>query len=232
MAEGLSLQLPVYLGAALGAVASTNAGQAGKQTLPGGLFYFETRQPMRNIRETGRRAADTGSDSGGALLDMLAMDGFVIGGEDTYKETYEKSMASGKKSGVVQGVALKKDGAYAARVFAPDYDDYEIIQRAVSARMQIICAGISGGVFDVTPYKKQSATPCRYCGFGGVCGFDLVSKNARYRAITVKKDKEYMEALRALYKTPEPAKSTAERPRGNTDGTGAAGRAPIGQDPS
>ena len=194
IANGLTLQLPVYLDAALKAVAAD--GPEPVQTVPGGLFYFETRRPFLNMRNTGRpETVEAGGDNE-SLLDELTLDGFIIGDENYYENAYEKDIRAKKNSGIIKKMSFKKDGMFTARVFAPDPEDYGVIQRAVESGVRAICAGIENGVFDVNPYKKKGASPCAYCGYGGACGIDLIKRNTAYRVITEKNDREYLRMLR------------------------------------
>ena len=130
---------------------------------------------------------------------MLTMDGFTIGDEDTYASTYEKDITKNGSSGVVKGVSIKKDGMFTARVFAPDTDEYALIGRAAAACVNDIHTRINGGIFDVAPYKKKDVSACRYCGYSGACGFDLLRRDAAFRVIVPKSDKAYIPLLKELY---------------------------------
>ena len=187
--NGLTLQLPVYLDAALAAVSTGMSGNP----QPGGLFYFETRQPFLDFRKNDRTEIGEIDEK---LLDLLAMGGYAIGDEDSYGKTYERDITKNKKSGVVKGVSLKKDGAFMAKVFAPDAEDYKLIQHAVAARIRNICEGMRNGIYDVAPYRRGNASACAYCGYRGACGIDAMRRESAYRIIINKSDKDYMQILR------------------------------------
>ncbi|MCL2058799.1 MAG: exodeoxyribonuclease V subunit gamma [Oscillospiraceae bacterium] len=214
--NGLTLQLPVYLEAALNA-ASLGSNVGGGNPLPGGMFYFETRQPVINASKNGRaalyggnamqgartidsdaRAAATPPAPDDALLDLMTMSGYIIGDEDDYENTYEKDIREIGASRIIKGVSVKRDGMFTARVFAPDLEDYALINRAVAMSINEICAGLGMGRFDVAPYKKSGRTPCGYCKYRGACGLDIIRQNEAFRKITRKSDKNYLMDLRDL----------------------------------
>ncbi|MDR3119917.1 MAG: exodeoxyribonuclease V subunit gamma [Clostridiales bacterium] len=203
IANGLSFQLPVYLDIALRAAAEADAADTADTEdsdgafLPGGMFYFETRQPFLNLRKEGRgQSSADGASILDELLDLLEMDGFVIGDENTYAETYETGIFDSGKSNVVRGISIKRDGAFAKRVFAPSAEDFFLIRRAVARNIKALCEGLYGGDYRVSPYKKKDRTPCAYCPYRGACGIDLMAPGTAFRAIPQQSNAAVLAALR------------------------------------
>ena len=215
--NGLTLQLPVYLEAAVNAAsaASTDAvpkgapdAFAGAKILPGGLFYFEVRQPLLDRRKTGRAGfsasmpAKTGLPAAaaedGGLVKSLAMNGYAVGGIAEYKKNYERDIGARLSSGIISGVSVKKDGEFAAKTLAPDLDDYEAIKLAAKNRIVEIREQLGMGTYDISPYKKSGATPCSYCGYRGACGLDIMKKNEVYRPLQKKSDRDMLAIFRNL----------------------------------
>ena len=200
--NGLSLQLPVYLDAAINAVAEGTAGTstpANRRTLPGGLFYFELSQPYMDMRKSGRSGIGANeSETDEQLLDMMTMGGYPIGDEEAYKKTYENNIIENSSSKIISGVSIRRDGRFRATVFSPGADEYELIRRAAAASIQNICDGIYGGVYNVSPYKKPDASPCAYCQYRGACGIDIIRQDAAFRTIQKKSDKAQMIILKNM----------------------------------
>ena len=227
--NGLTLQLPIYLEAAMNAA----SGAVHENVYPGGLFYLETRQPFINAKKNGRAeergdggssgvgggddnsaggsdrsgsgggiggdrgGSGAGGENGSALLELLKMDGYAIGGEDDFARTYENDILENRNSKIIKGISVKKDGVYAARVFAPDLEEYGLIRRAVASSINRICEGMNDGIFDVSPYKKAGGSPCAYCLYQGACGIDAVKQNEVYRVIAKISDRSLLLSMAA-----------------------------------
>jgi ATP-dependent helicase/nuclease subunit B len=197
--NGISLQLPVYLEAALDAAAAGPDEGAIIPVLPGGLFYLRINQPYYDSKKDGRSGLyenDAGHED--RLLDMMKMDGYAIGDEDVYREIYENDIGNTKTSKIIGRMSVKQNGKYRATVFAPPVEDYGLIRRAAAGRIKQISSGVDKGVFDVSPYRLAGAGPCTYCLYKGACGFDIVDREDAIRLIERKNDRDMLSYLKSL----------------------------------
>ena len=206
--NGFSLQLPIYLDAAL-KIAAPYFAQIDDahadlcEPLPGGLFYFEMRQPWLDAHKKGRAALKTGADTQEgrmqSLLNQLTINGYVIGDEDFFEKTYEQDIRINQASRIVGGVSYKKDGAFTARVFAPSPEEYPFIRDAVTNCVRNINNSMSSGIYDASPYKKPEGAPCVYCGYRGACGIDAIKRDGFFRVIDKLSDRAMMSRLKTGY---------------------------------
>jgi len=197
--QGISYQLPVYLDRAIKLLSKPAAanmhidGIGEKQEVGyilGGMFYFEVKRPMLDLKKTGRQVGDVDEE----LLSLMAMNGLFIGDEGLFKSTVDKEAA--KKSTVIKGISFKSDGSFYKRVVAPSTEDFERLNKHVNDNIKELCGKLSEGDFSVMPYMRKNATPCGWCQYGGACGIELVAPGAAFRRLQRLDDAEVIRRLR------------------------------------
>ena len=173
--------------------ANETYGANGEETyLPGGMFYFEVKRPMLDMREKGRHVAATATTAtakeGSAtiglneeLLELMGMNGMFIGDEETFRATVDKDAA--KKSSVVKGISFKTDGGFYKRVVAPAKDDFKLMNEHVNNNIKNISGKLMAGDISVNPYKKKGTAPCQWCLYSGACGIELVEPGTAFRKL-------------------------------------------------
>ncbi|MDR1439785.1 MAG: PD-(D/E)XK nuclease family protein [Clostridiales bacterium] len=163
--------------------------------MPGGMLYFQIKRPLLQLQKAGRSrsyATDPGVESD--LLRMMDMNGFVIGDEDTYRQTCERDIQSA--SMVVRGVSVKKDGTFSKRVLAPSADEFALIMATVKGHIKALCERLRAGDFSVSPYKKKNRSACDYCQYRSACRIELAAPGAAYRRIEQISDGAALSAMR------------------------------------
>lgn len=181
---GLQIQLVVYLDAVI-----QNAHYLKADALiPSGMFYFKIDDPMVE--------ADTYNpeDIEAQIRQALRMDGLTVKDVSVIK-AMDESLEPGSKSEVVP-VELKKDGDISSRSSAVEAEDFRLLIEHVRALMSQIGQEIVGGKVKIEPCRYSGMTSCDYCPYKGICQFDQLFENNRYRYMKKKKDDEVLEDIR------------------------------------
>ncbi len=59
--------------------------------------------------------------------------------------------------------------------------------------------GILEGITAISPYRTTKGTPCEYCTYHGICGFDRRIANYAYRTLPTYKTEDIFERLEEQY---------------------------------
>lgn len=182
---GLQIQLVVYLDAII-----QNAHYLKADSLiPGGVFYFKIDDPM--VQMDVYKPEEVAS----SIRQALKMDGLVV--KDVNVITaMDDSMEAGSKSDVIPA-ELKKDGSVSSRSSAIDAEDFKRLIEHVRHLMAEIGQEIVGGKIKIEPCRYSGVTSCDYCPYRGICQFDQLFENNRYRYMKKKKSEEVLEELRS-----------------------------------
>jgi ATP-dependent helicase/nuclease subunit B len=164
--------------------------------LPGGILYFQVKRPLLRLQKDGRaRSSLTDSGIEADLLRMMDMNGFAIGGEETYRQTYERGIQGA--SMVVRGVSAKKDGTFSKRVFAPSAGEFATVMSVVDKNIEALCDRLRAGDFSVSPYKKENSSACDYCPYRSACRIELSAPGSAYRRIEPLSNKAALAVMRS-----------------------------------
>lgn len=157
---GLSLQLPIYMCAALEQVEKVYGHD---KALPAGIFYYGMTDPILSVEEE-----LTKEEANEQIEAKLRMNGLV-----NYDHgVIEKMDAIEKGRSSVIPVTLRTDGSLSSTSNAISETDFQEI--LAYARKKVAEAGtqIMEGDVKIRPYRTAKATGCDYCQFKSVCGFD------------------------------------------------------------
>ncbi len=181
---GLQIQLVVYLDAVI-----QNAHYLKMDGLvPGGIFYFKIDDPMVESDAYDPESIET------QISQALKMDGLVVKDINVMR-AMDAELAPGTKSDVIPA-EIKQDGTVSSRSSAIEADDFKLLMDHVRKLMTEIGQEIVGGKIKIDPCKYSGMTSCDYCPYRGICQFDQLFENNRYRYMKKKKNDEVLEALR------------------------------------
>lgn len=173
---GLKLQLLAYLDVAL-RHAETIAGGKG---LPGAILYFRMDDPL--VRTEGEIPA--GAEMEKRILKEFRMTGMVLADQKVVR--LMDSGLTGESELIP--VQIKKDGEFAARSMVLTPVQFEVLREHLRFQLRSAGSDILSGVVDISPYRRGSRRPCRYCLFKPVCQFDVLVEGNTYRVIKVEND--------------------------------------------
>lgn len=161
-----TLQLSVYM------IAVTENGKkalGSDNTAFGGMFYFRLDDPME-------KGAPQEVDEE-KVLKAFKMSGLTSENQDVIR-AMDKG-ASGWSA--VIPVYIKADGTPSpAQSKLASLEQYEKLKRYVKRAVTEIGQEILSGNIDIRPVRDGDITPCSYCRYRGVCGFDINEHPCRY----------------------------------------------------
>lgn len=181
---GLQIQLTRYLAAYL---------DSAEDYRPAGMFYFRISDPV--ITEPGELSADEATANeqrAEELLEALKLSGLVVSDSDIIQAMHN-GLAVKEKSNIIP-VRLKKDGApYDSSSAASMAQFYGLLKRTETVIREAGNRLIDGDI-EARPVRGVGQTPCVYCGFGAICGFD-VDNGYRYQDLKKHANKELLALL-------------------------------------
>lgn len=163
-----TLQLSVYMIAAT----ENAAGKLGDgETAFGGMFYFKLDDPVQE------GMPDTEYD------DEKALKGFKMSGlvaDDTDVVSAIDSTVSSGWSMVIPVYKLKDGNISKSQSKSATIEQYEKLKSYVKKAVTEIGEQIVSGNIDISPIRNGDISPCSYCKYRAVCGFDSEIHKVRY----------------------------------------------------
>ena len=181
--NGLSLQLPVYLNAALNIQKKK---QPLKDIIPAGIFYYRIKDPIVD------KADDETVTKN--ILNELKLDG-LVNSDDEVIEHLEHGLSG---SSIYIPVAKKKSGEHYkySRVLPPE--DFDTLLKYTKYKEKEIKKEIKDGVVMANPYALGTQTGCDYCPYMDICGFDPDINGCEYRVYNKMESEEAIKKMRRL----------------------------------
>ena len=170
VADGLKLQLPVYLAAAA----------AAEDASPAGAFYQPVLDPV----------ADEGEEE--KLQKKMRLIG-VLQRDDTVLSAIERDLSG--PSGVVDGLQRKKDASIKDHARLLSVEEMQKLLSFAVKRTGEIAAELVSGRIAAAPVKMGKSTACAYCDYKSVCRFDARLPGCRVRDIKKRNKQEFFEQL-------------------------------------
>jgi len=185
---GLQIQLVVYLDAVI-----QNAHYLKADSLsPSGMFYFKIDDPMVESDTYNPDKIES------QIRQALRMDGLTVKDVNVI-QAIDETLEPGGKSDVIP-VELKKDGEISSRSSAVEAEDFKLLIQHVRSLMAQIGQEIVGGKVKIEPCRYSGITSCDYCPYKGICQFDPLFENNKFRYMKKKKDDEVLDEIRTNQK--------------------------------
>ena len=79
---------------------------------------------------------------------------------------------------------IKKSGEISeGKTSGVNKEEFKILQDYIYKTIKEISKEILGGNIDIKPYNKKGKTPCEYCTYKEICGFDVRMSGNKYNYI-------------------------------------------------
>lgn len=173
---GLQLQLLVYLEAILSNSDKYIEGEA----IPGAIFYFHLNDPV--IYSKGEESEEKINKE---IMKKLKLNGLILKDAKIVREM-DRDIDG---YSLIVPARINKDGNVSGNS-AITYEEFEILRKYVKDTISNLCTEILKGNISISPYKMKENTPCSFCDYKSICGFDSTLKDNRYRKFNISKDKE------------------------------------------
>jgi ATP-dependent helicase/nuclease subunit B len=162
---GLQMQLVWYLADTIEALKKQ---YPGKEVRPGAIFYYHIQDPYVDLD-----AQD--------YLKQFAMSGLVNSRVEVI-ESLDTQLAQKRTSSVIP-VSYTKANAPDSRSKIATEEQFADLEAYVKNEAQQMHAQIRGGMIAKNPYKRSNQSPCDYCDYKNVCGFDTRLPGFTYRQL-------------------------------------------------
>lgn len=200
--HGLQLQLVIYMEAAL---ELTRKKYPEKNVIPGGMFYYNIDNPVVNSDEIPNGSMD-GTESVKQNIDNIVLGKQRINGllcsDEQVINAFDKNMPEIKEQGgdsLYIPVGYTKKGAFKSGSGQITGYDMNNLIHFVHMQTGELGKRILEGDIGVNPYIKSydgGETPCNYCEYRTICGFDKNVKGVRARTIHKEKSEEIWRRIR------------------------------------
>ena len=197
---GLQLQLVVYLNAALEMEQRLHPERT---AVPAGIFYYRMQDPVLE-KEAG--ADETAIRE--RLLKKLRPDG-IINEDDEVLELLDHGFSG---DSLVIPAGRKKDGSLKAASKTVTPEQFQTLSRFARRKLTQLGERMLGGEVAPDPYEADGRTPCDYCDYADVCGFDRkIPGSCPHRLEPLGKDEVWMRMERELKQEASDRSEEAQR---------------------
>ena len=170
---GLQLQLPLYLRAA---IEMEEKEHPEANVIPGGLYYYEIKDPVVTVEDTGKPKTPEQ-----LVSDKLRMAGLT----NSDPKTAEKLDAE-LSSRVVPGLRFKGDGTPYENSNTASAGQLRALGEFALQKTKDLAEDLLAGRIPVLPYQYRKKNGCEYCSFKGICGFDRLIPGYQYKTLEPK----------------------------------------------
>ena len=166
---GLQIQLLTYLDAVC----------KQEDLMPAGILYFSLLEQM--VKSDKKITEEQIEDE---IRKNFKMKGLILADVKIIK-LHDKNLTSG--SSKIVPAALTSSGEVNKKwTSGVGKEDFKVSQDYIYKTIKDISKEILKGKIDLKPYNKKGKTPCEYCSYKGICGFNTKMCNNIYNYIPSK----------------------------------------------
>ncbi len=78
---------------------------------------------------------------------------------------------------------IKQELIYSQKYNEPTKEEFKVLQDDIQKIIKDIAKEILSGKIDLKPYNKKGRTPCKYCEYKAICGFNTKNPGNCYNYI-------------------------------------------------
>ena len=175
---GLQIQLLTYLDAAC----------KEEDLMPAGILYFSMLEQM--IKADKRMEQEEIEEK---IRANFKMKGLILADVKVVK-LHDKNLEKGA-SALVPAYIGKEGNLSEKKTSGVTAEQFEILQKYMYTVLKQISKEILGGSIDLKPYYKDKKTPCKYCDYKSVCGFNMGGCENKYNYIDKKSKDEILQKI-------------------------------------
>ncbi len=173
----------VYAGLQIQLLTYTDAICKEEDIMPAGIFYFSLLEQM--IKAEKKLSEEEIEDM---IKKNFKMKGLVLADVKIIKMN-DNTLKTGSSKMIP--AAISASGAVNERwTNGVNKEEFEILQKYIDITIKQISKEIYSGSIELKPYNKKGKTPCEYCEFKTICGFDVRLNGNKYNYIDQKSKDE------------------------------------------
>ena len=176
---GLQIQLLTYLDAAC----------KEEDLMPAGVLYFSMLEQM--IKADKRMEQEEIEEK---IRANFKMKGLILADVNVVK-LHDKKLEKGS-SALVPAYIDKEGNLSEKKTSGVTAEQFEELQKYMYIVIKQISREILGGNIDLKPYYKDKKTPCKYCDYKSVCGFNMGGCENNYNYIDKKSKEEILAKIK------------------------------------
>ena len=184
----------VYAGLQIQLLTYTDAIVKQEDIMPAGIFYFSLLEQMVKAE---KRVSEEEIEE--MIRKNFKMKGLIIADVKIIKMN-DNTLKSG--SSKLVPAALTTSGTINEKwTNGVKSEEFKILQEYIYQTIKEIADEIFSGKIDVKPYNKKGKTPCEYCEYKPICGFNVKENHNEYKYIDQKsKDEILLKMKRKIQK--------------------------------
>ena len=179
----------VYAGLQIQLLTYTDAICRKEDIMPAGIFYFSLLEQMANADK--RLNEDEIEEM---IRKNFKMKGLIIADVKIIKMN-DNTLKSGTSNLIPAGITTKGE-INQRNTNGVKQEEFKILQEYIYKTIKDISKEILSGKIDLKPYNKQGKTPCEYCEYKTICGFNPKLNNNKYNYIDKKTKDDILNKMR------------------------------------
>lgn len=176
---GIQIQLLTYLKSAC----------KEEDLMPAGMLYFNMLEQM--IKSNKKLEEEEIEEK---IRANFKMKGFILADINVVK-LHDKNIEKGS-SNLVPAYIDKEGNLNEKRTSGLTAEEFENLQKYIDIIIKQIAKEILSGKIDLKPYYKNKKTPCRYCDYKSICGFNMGGCENKYNYIETKTKEEILNKIK------------------------------------
>ena len=179
----------VYMGLQIQLLTYTDAICEKEDIMPAGVFYFSLLDQM--IKTDKRISEEEIEDE---IRKSFKMKGLIVA-DVKIIQMNDKNLKSGSSKMVPAGLttSVEINKRYTNGI---ESEKFKILQKYIDVIIKQIGKEILSGKIDINPYNKKGRTPCKYCSYRSICGFNPQQENNTYNFVDDKSKDEIIEKMK------------------------------------
>ena len=178
---GLQIQLLTYLDAAC----------KEEDLMPAGILYFSMLEQM--IKADRRMEQEEIEEK---IRANFKMKGLILADVKVVK-LHDKNLEKGS-SNLVPAYIDKEGNLSDKKTSGVSKEQFADLQKYMYTVIKQISKEILGGNIDLKPYYKDKKTPCKYCEYKSICGFNMGGCDNKYNYIDKKSKEEILAKIKNI----------------------------------
>ena len=177
---GLQIQLLTYLDAAC----------KEEDLIPAGVLYFGL---IEQMIKADKKITEQEIDN--KLREKFKMKGLILADVKVI-EMQDNNLKNGGTSKIIPAGITSKGEINKRSTSGVNSEEFKILQKYIIKTIKEISKEILKGRIELKPYNKKGKTPCEYCSYKSICGFDTRLCNNTYNFIDKKSNDDVIKKMK------------------------------------